>query len=128
MKVASHIVLASAARLCAPLIALFALTLLVARAPGTGVGFTAGLAVALVLVLHALVFGAAAARAAFPAWVGRVVLVAGLVASIVAAGAPRWAFAPQVMEAGLFAATTAAGALIIAVLFGRAPTLRDAEW
>jgi hypothetical protein len=32
------------------------------------------------------------------------------------------------MEAGLAAATAAACALIVAVLFGRAPTLRDAEW
>jgi len=128
MKVASHTVLASAARFCTPLIALFALTLFTARAPGTGIGFSAGLAFGLLLMLHALVFGAAAARAAFPPWIARAFVAGGVMASTVAAGAPGLAFAPQLMEGGLFAATAAAGALIIAVLFARAPTLRDAEW
>jgi hypothetical protein len=37
-------------------------------------------------------------------------------------------FAPQLIEAGLFAATIATASLTIITLFGRLPTLRDAEW
>jgi multisubunit Na+/H+ antiporter MnhB subunit len=128
VKPGAEIILVGAARLYAPLIALFALTLLSAYAPGNGVGFVAGLAFALVLVLHALVFGADALRTAFPPVLMRLVLAAGVIAAVIGAGAPGLRFAPQTLEAGLAAATAAACGLIVAVLFGRAPTLRDAEW
>lgn len=128
MKPGAQIILLSAARLYAPLTLLFALTLLAARAPGGGVGFMAGLAFALALVLHALVFGAAGLRAAFPPPAMLLVLAAGVIVALAAAGAPGWRFSAQAIEAGLTAATAAAAGLIIAVLFGRAPTLRDADW
>lgn len=128
MKPGAQIILLSAARLYAPLILLFGLTLLAARTPGDGVGFVAGLAFALALVLHALVFGAAGLRAAFPPPIMRLVLAAGVVVALAGAGLPGWRFAAQALEAGLTAATAAAAGLIIAVLFGRAPTLRDADW
>jgi hypothetical protein len=128
VKPGAHIVLISAARLYAPLLLLFALTLLSARAPGVGVGALAGLVFALALVLHALVFGAWALRAAFPPLVMRAVLAAGVIAALAGAGAPGWRFAPQMVEAGLALSACTAAGLIVLVLFGRAPTLRDADW
>ncbi len=128
MKPGAQIILVSALRLYAPLVLLFALTLLSARAPGSGVGFMAGLAFALALALHGLVFGAPGLRAAFPPPAMRLVLAAGVIAALAGAGAPQWPFAAQAVEAGVMAATAAAASLVIAVLFGRAPTLRDADW
>ena len=128
MKPGSHIVLVSAARLYTPLILLFALSLASARAPGSGVGVLAGMAFALALMLHALVFGVAALRAAFPPAAMRLVLAAGAAAALAGAALPRWLYAAQAIEAGVALATAAAASLIVAVLFGRAPTLRDAEW
>jgi hypothetical protein len=37
-------------------------------------------------------------------------------------------FAAQTIEAGVFAVMVAGTAFIALTLFGRAPTLRDAEW
>ncbi len=128
MKAGGQIVLINAARLYAPLIALFALTLVVARAPGDGAGFLAGLMFALAFVLHALIFGAAAAREAFPPLAARIVVALGIVCAAAGAGLPGWAYAALLIEAGVFAATVGAAALVVIVLFGRAPTLRDADW
>jgi hypothetical protein len=74
------------------------------------------------------VFGAAAAKLAFPPLAARFTLALGLAAALTGAGAPRLSFAPQLIEAGLFAATIATASLAILTLFGRLPTLRDAEW
>lgn len=128
MKPGGHIVLAAAARLYAPLTVLFALTLFVARAPGSGVGFLAGLAFALALALHALVFGAGAARAAFAPAIARGALAAGVLAVLMGAAWPALAFAARLAEVGLFVATASGAGLILTVLIGRAPTLRDTEW
>lgn len=119
--------IAAAARFFTPLMALFALALLATRAPGNGVGFVAGLAFGMVLILHALTFGADAARTAFPTPVARLVLPLGVIAICAGAGLPGFAYAGQVIEAGGFAATAAAGAIVVQTLFGRATTLRDAE-
>jgi multisubunit Na+/H+ antiporter MnhB subunit len=110
------------------LFTLFALSLFVTRAPGDGVGFIAGLAFALVVALHALVFGAAATKNALPLWLARALLGLSLIAMLAGAGAPGLAMAPQLMEGALFAATAMAAGLIVVALFGRVPTLRDAEW
>lgn len=128
MKPGAQIVLSNAARLYAPLIALFALTLVVARAPGEGVGFIAGLMFALAFVVHGLIFGAAASRAAFPPLAARLCLALGIISAACGAGLPGWRFSQVAIEAGLFAATASAAALIVIVLFGRAPMLRDADW
>jgi multisubunit Na+/H+ antiporter MnhB subunit len=120
--------LASAARLYVPVMLLFGLTLFAVRAPGGGVGFVGGLALALALALYALVFGAAAVRAACPPFLMRLLLAAGTLAALAGAGAPGWRLSPQAIEAGLALATAAGGSLIVAVLFGHAPTLRDADW
>lgn len=125
MRDSANVVLAAAARFYTPLIALFALILLVTRPADAGVGFVAGLAFALALAAHALVFGASAARAAAPPWLMRAVAAVGLVAAVVGASAPRVPFAAELVEGGLFVVTAAGGALLIAVLFGRAPTMRD---
>jgi|GEM_PF-1935719 len=127
MKPGAHIVVARAARTFAPLLALFALTLVTARAPGEGVGAVSAVALMLALALHALVFGAAAFMAAFPPLLMRWLAALGVIAALAGAGAPEWRYAPQAIEAGLFVTASAGAALIIAVLFGRAAALGDAE-
>lgn len=127
MKTGANVVIGAAARLYAPLIALFALMLFSERPPGSGVGFVAGLAFGLVLTLHALVFGAAAARTALAPAVARLLLALGVLGVAAGAGLPGLRYAPQLIETGVFGATIAAAALVIQVTFGRAPSLRDAE-
>jgi multicomponent Na+:H+ antiporter subunit B len=125
MRDGANVVLAAAARFYTPLIVLFALVLLITRPAGAGVGFIAGLAFVLALSAHALVFGASAARAAAPPWLMRILVAGGLVSAVAGACAPRMVFASELIEGGLFVVTAAGGALLIAVLFGRAPTMRD---
>lgn len=127
MRSGAHVI-AAAARTYGPLISLFALSLLALWPAPSGVGFVAGLMFALGLSLHALVFGAAAAQRAFPALVWRALVALGLIAACVGAGVPGWTFAARLVEGGLFVLTAGASALLINVLFGRAPTLRDGEW
>ena len=128
MRLNAQSIVAGAVKLHAPLILLFAATLLSVRAPGTGVGLLAGFGCALALMLYGLVLGAPAFRAAFPDAAMRVLLAFGLALAMFGAGAPRAVFAPQAGEAGLALCVAASSALIIAVLFGRAPTMRDGEW
>lgn len=128
MKPAAQVILLNAARLHAPLVMLFAFTLLSARAAGSGVGFLAGAAFALALLLHNLVFGASAARVAFPTLWARGLLSIGVIAAVVSAGMPELRYAAAIGEAGLFVAIASGAHLVLLVLFGRAPTLRDAEW
>ncbi|QGZ95608.1 MnhB domain-containing protein [Terricaulis silvestris] len=127
MKPGGHIVLAAATRFYAPIIVLAALLLLVLRLPGEGVGFVSGMILGLALAVHVLVFGAAASRAAFPPYLARVLLAGGLALAVVSAAAPRLEIAPQLGEAGVFVVTASGIALILAVLVGRAPTLRDED-
>lgn len=128
MKGPVQVVVAAAAQFFTPLMALFAFALLATRAPGEGVGFVAGLAFGLLQMLHALVFGADAARGAFPVPFARLLLALGVIAVCVGAGVPGFVFAAQVIEAGAFAVMVAGASFIVLILFGRAPTLRDAEW
>jgi multisubunit Na+/H+ antiporter MnhB subunit len=121
-------VLRAAARLQLPLIALFTASLFVLRAPGTGVGFLAGLSFALVLTLHLLVFGAEAARKTPPGPAGRAAVGFGMIGVLVATGAPRLAFGHEIVEASLFLLTFGAVSLAIGVIVGRAPTMRDEDW
>ena len=128
MRLNAQSIVAGAVKLHAPLILLFAATLFSARSPGTGVGLLAGLGSSLALTLYGLVLGASAFRVAFPDAAMRVLLAIGLALVMFGGGAPRALFAPQASEAGLALCVAAASALIIAVLFGRAPTMRDGEW
>ncbi len=113
-----------AARLFVPILALFALALLASRPAGHGVGLTAGLAFAMAPALHALVFGADRALKAFPPVVAKALLTVGVVVALLSDQAQP-AFQVQVGEAGLFLTTVSASVLVIATLFGRAPTLGD---
>ena len=79
MKANSDAIVVAAARFFTPLMALFALMLLAGRGAGGGVGFVAGMGFGLLLLLHALTFGAAAARSAFPPILARLVLALGVV-------------------------------------------------
>lgn len=128
MKAGSHVVLRASARLYAPLIVLFALSLLATRVAGAGVGLVAGLAATLALILHLLVFGVAEARRAIPEFVSSAMVTLGLLAALIAGGAPRLLYAPQIIEAGLFFIVVGGAQLAIVVLAGRAPTLRDEDW
>jgi len=128
MKPGAYDVVIAATRLYGPLIVLFACMLLALGDAGGGVGFVAGLAFALALALYALVFGAAAAKAAFPPLAARLVLALGVIAAAGASGARAFAYAPQLGEAGLFAVTAAGASLVLTACMGRAPTLRDADW
>ena len=127
MRPGSQFLLRAAARMHTPLLALFALSLFASRPPGGGVGFLAGLAFALILVLHVLVFGAAAARRAMPAAAGSAVLVLGLLAALVGVGLPGLAYSAQIVEGGLFLLTVGAASLAMTVLVGRAPTMREED-
>ena len=128
MKAVGHTVLHAATKTYIPLLALFSAALLASGEPGAGAGLAAGLAAALLLMLHVLVFGAAAARAAFPAWAARAWVGFGLIAAMVGAGVPRWVYAAQLTEAGFFLCIVSAFSLAMSVVIGRAPTLRDEEW
>lgn len=125
MRPGVGIIAGVAARFSTPLIALFAFALLFESAPGAGVGFIAGLAFGLLLVLHALVFGVVASRRALAPVLARTLLALGVIVAASGAGFPDLEFAPQLIEAGAFVTTTAAAALLAQVTFGRAPTLGD---
>jgi len=71
------------------------------------------------------VFGAAAARATAPPLLMRLIVAFGLGAAAFGATAPHLLFARELIDAGVFAITAAGGALVLVVLFGRAPTMRD---
>lgn len=126
MKPLSHAALLVGARFYVPMIVLLAFMLLVTRNAGEGVGFIAGLALAMALLIHALVFGGAAARRAFPPMIARVLLLAGVVA-VFLGHAGAGAYQAQAAEAGLFVVTVSGASLASAVLIGRAPTMRNEE-
>lgn len=128
MKPGAAAQMRAAAQLHAPIIALFAMTVLVAYAPGAGIGFIAALAFGLALLLHALVFGAAAAKRALPPTLSKLVLAGGVCAAFSGAAFEGLRFGAQLSEAVVFAASVAGANLILLVVFGRAPTLRDADW
>ena len=127
MRQAPHVTLSAAARFYTPLIVLFASTLLVVNTPGAGIGVVAGFAFALALVLHVLVFGSDAARIAAPPGAMRVLAALGLVVAFIGAAAPGLPLASQLSDAGSFLVTTTASALILTVIVGRAPTMRDEQ-
>lgn len=116
-------VLASAARAFAPVIVLLALSLFVARAPGAGVGLAAGIVFGLAAMLHALTFGANAARVALPPPIMRACLALGAIIAVLAPLSGGQAV--RVAEGAVFVASAAALVLVTQACFGRASTLRD---
>ncbi|MEQ1618807.1 MAG: MnhB domain-containing protein [Terricaulis sp.] len=123
----AHVVLGASARWFIPFNTVFALVMLVNGSPGDGVGMRAGLTLALAMAAHGLVFGVEAAKSALPAWAARWALAVGVIAVSFAAMLPGHPIGGQVMEAGLFAMVAASAALVLTILIGRAPTLRDTE-
>jgi|CXWL01.1.fsa_nt_gi hypothetical protein len=119
-------VVAASARVAIPLIALLALGMLASEPSGDGVGFRAGLALAFVIVIHTLVFGAQAGQRAFAIHVARALLAGGVLAVLVGGGSPHWRLSAHLVEGGLCAATVSGASILLGVLVGRAPTLRDA--
>ena len=81
-----------------------------------------------IVLAYGLVFGAEGLRAAFPAMAMRLLLAAGILVTLAGAGAPALRFSAQAVEAGLAVTTASAASLVVTVLFGRPPTLRDADW
>jgi hypothetical protein len=128
MKPVAHIGLQAAARAYTPLIALFAAALAASYPAGSGVGLFAGFVFAALHALHVIVYGAAASRAALPPIASRCMLALGLTLCLAAFGAPAWAYAVRAGELGLFLVAAAGFALVMNVLVGRAPSLRDEDW
>lgn len=123
-----QILVAAAVRFYAPVLVVFSLSLLLAAQPGSGQSFVGGLLFTLAPALHALAFGAAAARRAFPPTAARVLLAGGVLAVLAGQTIAADPVRAYLTEAGVFAATAASAVLIVAVLAGRAPTLADADW
>lgn len=128
MSRAENAVLVIAARWLTPLGALFAFALLANWPAGGGIGFTAGLALALPVALNALIFGVRAAITAIPPIVLRAGLAIGLAAAFAAVGLPNFVWSAQLAEAGAFAASASGISLVTFVLMGRAGALRDQTW
>lgn len=112
------------ARFMIPVTALFAFMLLARGVSGGGVGALAGLSFALLIAVHALIFGARASQAALPPAAAKLLLALGVVGVFASDWAPH---AAQVAEAGLFLICANGAALVLNVLIGRAPTLRGVE-
>ncbi|HWA00130.1 MAG TPA: MnhB domain-containing protein [Caulobacterales bacterium] len=128
MKAGAYVVLRVAARLYLPLTLVFAFSLFAARPAGAGVGLLAGLAFAIALILHVVLFGAAATRAALPEPVLRVTLALGVGAALAGAGLPGAPYAAQIVEGGLFLISVATCAAFVIALAGRAASLREEAW
>lgn len=126
MRSAGQIALANATRALTPAIAFLALLFAAEEIPGAGVA--GGLLLGLGAIAYAIVFGAAAARRAFPPLAWRVIAGLALVGLIACACAPDWSYGRRFAEACLAAALAAALALAFTALAGRAPMLRDEEW
>jgi hypothetical protein len=112
--------LAAAARAIAPLFVLCALVLLLSWPPGSGVGAIAGLIAAMGVLLHTLIFGASAGRAAAVARFQRGGLALGVWTALAGLAATQAPIAPLLREAGLFLTTASMGILVVAVFAGRA--------
>ena len=123
-----NIVLAVASRWVTPLAALFALMQLAAWPAGAGVGFVAGLAMALPIALNALLFGVQPTLAALPATTMRALLALGVIAGFAGVGLANASWSAQLIEAGAFGATASGASLVLLALMGRAGALRDAAW
>jgi len=125
MRQGGHVITLAAARFYAPLLVLTALVILATRDAGAGVGLISGFVLATAFAAYLLVFGASAARRALPPAAARLLCGVGVLACAAAAGAPRLPGAAQWLEAGLFLTTAAGVSLVLLLLAGRAPTLRE---
>ena len=123
-----NVILVVASRWMTPLAALFAFMQLASWPAGAGVGFVAGLAMAMPIAFNALLFGVQSILAAMPGAIMRAALALGLAVAFLGAGLPGASWSGQLIEAGAFAATASASTLILLALMGRAGALREATW
>jgi hypothetical protein len=128
MSGSENAVFVVAARWLTPLGALFAFTLLANWPAGVGVGFVAGLAIALPVALNALIFGVRSILAAAPPFALRAALAFGVVLALAGAGVPNFGWSVQLVELGAFMATASSVSLVSLAIMGRAGALRDATW
>jgi multisubunit Na+/H+ antiporter MnhB subunit len=128
MSGSENAVFVVAARWLTPLGALFAFTLLANWPAGSGVGFVAGLAIALPVILNALIFGVRSILVTTPPFALRAALALGVVLGFVGGGLPNLGWSAQVVELGAFVATASSVSLVSLALMGRAGALRDATW
>lgn len=128
MSGSENAVFVVAARWLTPLGALFAFTLLANWPAGGGVGFVAGLAIALPVALNALIFGVRFVLAVAPSLALRAALALGVVLAFVGAGTPNFGWSAQLIELGAFMATASSVSLVSLAIMGRAGALRDATW
>jgi multisubunit Na+/H+ antiporter MnhB subunit len=128
MSRSENAVFVVAARWLTPLGALFALTLLANWPAGAGVGFVAGLAIALPVALNALIFGVRSILAAPSPFALRAVLALGVALAFAGAGLPNFGWSTQLVELGAFMATASSVSLVSLAIMGRAGALRDATW
>jgi len=128
MSGSENAVFVVAARWLTPLGALFAFTLLANWPAGSGVGFVAGLAFALLIALNALIFGVRPMLAVASALALRAALALGVVLAFAGAGLPNIGLSVQLVELGAFVATASSVSLASLAIMGRAGALRDATW
>ncbi len=126
MRQGDPIALRGASKALAPILALLAFGVAASGAPGAGVA--GGAMLSLGLALHALIFGADAARRAVPPFAWRLIVLFAALAAALAVCAPGWRYAPNLLEAAACAAIAAGVALALMALAARAPTLRDEDW
>lgn len=126
MRHGDPVALRGAGKALAPILALLAFGVAASGAPGAGVA--GGAMLALGLALHALIFGADAARRAIPPVVWRLIVLVAALGAALSVCAPDWRYAPNLLEAAACAALAAGAALALTALAARAPTLRDEDW
>src|SRR4051794_7001144 len=118
MSGSENAVFVVAARWLTPLGALFAFTLLANWPVGSGIGFVAGLAIALPVALNALIFGVRSVLAGAPPFALRATLALGVVLAFVGAGVPNLGWSAQLVELGAFMATASSVSLVSLAIMG----------
>lgn len=128
MNGSENAVLVVAARWLTPLGALFAFTLLANWPAGAGVGFVAGLALALPIAMNALIFGVRSVLKSVPPFALRAALTLAVMLAFAGVGIPTFPWSALLVELGAFVATASGVSLVSLAIMGRAGALRDATW
>ena len=128
MNGGENAVLVVAARWLTPLAALFSFTLLANWPAGAGVGFVAGIAMALPIAMNALIFGVRSVLTSAPPFALRAALTLAVVLAFVGVGLPSFRWSAQCVELGAFVATASGVSLVSLAIMGRAGSLRDSTW
>jgi len=128
MNGSENAVLIVAARWLTPLGALFALTLLANWPAGAGVGFVAGTAIGLPIVMNALIFGVRSVLTSVPPLALRAALTLAVVLAFAGLGIPNFRWSALLVELGAFISTASGLSLVSLAIMGRAGALRDTTW